>query len=168
LSAAAAATVLEWLSALEQTELAASLRSSVVAYPLVNAGHILGVALLVGASVPLDLRLLGLWRSAALAPLWRVLGVTAAVGLVVAVLFGALLFATRASEYAQSALFRAKMVLLALGIANALAVRRIARMQALTEGAGSVRPALAVRLGAGVSLIVWLAVLTLGRLVGYF
>lgn len=48
----------QWLAALEATELARALRDSVWIYPLVNAGHILGVALLVGSIVPLDLRLL--------------------------------------------------------------------------------------------------------------
>lgn len=63
----------EWAAALEATDLATTLRGSVWAYPLVNAAHILGVALLVGATVPLDLRLLGAWRSLPLGPLWRVL-----------------------------------------------------------------------------------------------
>jgi hypothetical protein len=62
-----------WMAELEATVLAAALRGSVWAYPLVNAGHILGVALLIGSIVPLDLRLLGLWQAVPLASLWRVL-----------------------------------------------------------------------------------------------
>ena len=54
----------DWLGGLEATALARALRDSVWTYPMINAGHILGVALLVGAIVPLDLRLLGVWRSA--------------------------------------------------------------------------------------------------------
>ena len=88
----------QWMITLEGTTLAAALRSSVWAYPLVNAGHILGVALLVGGAVPLSLRLLGAWQSVPL-----------------------------------------------------LLLRRV--------------PA---RVAAGVSLGVWLAVLILGRLIGYF
>ena len=56
----------DWAAALEATALATGLRNSVWSYPLVNAAHILGVALLVGSIVPLDLRLLGAWRSAPL------------------------------------------------------------------------------------------------------
>ena len=52
----------DWLVALEATALAGALRGSVWAYPLVNAAHILGVALLVRGILPLDLRLLGAWR----------------------------------------------------------------------------------------------------------
>ena len=43
----------------ENLAVVSALRNSTLAYPLVNAGHILGVALLVGGIVPLDLRLLG-------------------------------------------------------------------------------------------------------------
>ena len=72
----------EWPAALEATPLATALRGSVWVYPLVNAAHILGVALLVGSIVPLDLRLLGVWRSVPLTPLWGVLTRTAGAGLI--------------------------------------------------------------------------------------
>lgn len=157
-----------WLAALEATAFARSLRDSVWTYPLVNAGHIAGVALLVGSIVPLDLRLLGAWPSVPLAPLWRVLTRSAAAGLVLAVSFGLLLFATRATEYAVSGLFLSKMAVVGAATANALWLRLLP--------AGAIEPMVAadapipppVRLGAAISLCGWLAALTLGRLVGYF
>src|SRR5262245_6160196 len=112
----------EWLAGLEATALARALRGSVYAYPLVNAGHILGVALLVGSIVPLDLRLLGAWRTAPLAPLWHVLTRTAATGLALAILFGSLLFIAKATEYAASGLFLSKMAVVGAGAVNALAL----------------------------------------------
>src|ERR671914_342859 len=115
----------EWPAALEATPLATVLRGSVWVYPLVNAAHILGVALLVGSIVPLDLRLLGAWRSVPLAPLWGVLTRIAGAGLVLAMIFGILLFIARATEYAASNLFISKMVIVALGTANALALRML-------------------------------------------
>src|SRR5690606_37982067 len=98
-----------WAAALESLALARMLSGSAWLYPLVNAGHILGLALLLGAIVPLDLRLLGLWRDTALEPLWTVLGRSAACGLALAAACGGLLFITRATEYAASAPFVAKM-----------------------------------------------------------
>ena len=53
--------VAELAVVLEQGALAQALAGSVWWYPLINAGHILGIALLVGGIIPLDLRLLGLW-----------------------------------------------------------------------------------------------------------
>ena len=79
-----------WMAALEGSAAAGLLRGSVWAYPLINAGHILGVALLVGAIVPLDLRLFGMWRSVPPEPLWRVLRPAAGFGLGLAMVCGSL------------------------------------------------------------------------------
>jgi hypothetical protein len=155
----------EWLAALEAGALAQGLRYSTWAYPLVNAGHLLGVALLVGGIVPLDLRLLGLWRGVPLAPLWRVLTRTAAAGLALAAACGALLFLARATQYAQAPLFLAKMALVAAGAGNALLLHRLARPGGwLVDDAPVPR---SVRVAGGVSLAAWLGALVLGRLVGY-
>jgi hypothetical protein len=152
----------QWAAALEATDLAVALRNSVWTYPLVNAAHLLGVALLVGSIVPLDLRLLGAWRSVPLAPLEGILTRIAGAGLVLAMIFGTLLFITRASEYAASNVFISKMVVVAVGTANALALRMM--WPASTAGKTPAR----LQLAAGISLATWLAALTLGRLVGYF
>jgi hypothetical protein len=157
-----------WLAELEATALARALRDSVWTYPLVNAGHILGVALLVGSIVPLDLRLLGVWRSVPLAPLWRVLTRTAAAGLVLAIGCGALLFVTRATEYAASGLFVCKMAIVAAGTANALVLRMAAPDELLRAWPALEMAPRRVQLAGGVSLAAWLTALTLGRLVGYF
>jgi hypothetical protein len=157
-----------WLAELEATALARELRDSVWAYPLVNAGHIAGVALLVGSILPLDLRLLGAWKSMPLQPLWHVLTRSAAAGLGLAAIFGALLFITRATEYAASPLFLSKMAVVGVAAANALALRLVSHPAfADLRPRGNPVPA-GVRLAALVSLAGWLAALTLGRLVGYF
>lgn len=158
----------QWLVALEGTSVARSLRDSVWVYPLVNAGHILGISLLIGSIIPLDLRLLGAWRSQALAPLWQVLTRTAAVGLAIAIVFGVLLFATRASEYAASSFFLAKIGIVCAAIVNAAALRVVAPPVTSWVQPVGVLPSRRIRLAAGFSLIAWLAALTLGRLVGYF
>ena len=158
----------EWLAALEATPLAQALRASVWVYPLVNAAHLLGVALLLGAIIPLDLRLLGLWRRQPLDPLWQVLTRTAATGLCLAVIFGTLLFSAKATEYAVSGFFVAKMVVVALAVANALALRLVGGGGRNLVMAAAASPPAHVRLAAGLSIAAWLTALTLGRLVGYF
>jgi hypothetical protein len=158
----------EWPAALEATPLATALRGSVWVYPLVNAAHILGVALLVGSIVPLDLRLLGVWRSVPLTPLWGVLTRTAGAGLILAMIFGALLFITRASEYTASNLFISKMAVVALGTANALALRVLPQTQVSEITSTKGKPPALLRLAGGISLVTWLTALTLGRLIGYF
>lgn len=157
----------EWLAALEATAIARELRNSVWVYPLVNAGHILGVALLVGAIVPLDLRLLGAWRTVPLSPLWQVLARTAAVGLALAVAFGALLFSARATEYAVSGLFVGKMAIVGAATANALALRFAHGGDFLQSVDRQEEAPARVQLAAAFSLLAWVTALTLGRLVGY-
>ncbi|MDX1634262.1 MAG: DUF6644 family protein [Marinobacter sp.] len=157
----------DWLLALEGTAVASALRGSTLAYPLVNAGHILGIALLVGGILPLDLRLLGLWRSLPLQPLLRVLGTTAAVGLALALVCGLLLFIGRATEYVQSSLFVAKMAVVLVGLTNAVFLRRALASDPAAGAAGSVLP-WHLRVGGLVSLLAWVSALVLGRLVGYF
>ena len=160
--------IADWLAALEATALARALSDSVCIYPLNNAGHILGIALLVGSVIPLDLRLLGAWRSVPLAPLWRVLTVTSVAGFVLAAICGFLLFITRATDYAASGLFVAKMAVIVAAIVNALAMLWI--VPAEISGIGPQLGPLPrrVRVAAGVSLAAWLSALILGRLVAYF
>ena len=157
-----------WTAALEATPLAQALRNSVWAYPLVNAGHLLGAALLVGAVVPLDLRLLGLWPTIPLAPLWRILTRFAAIGLGLAAVCGALLFICRATAYAGSGLFLSKMVVVAVGAVNALALQTGFAGGRGPAGWETARPPIWTRAAAGLSLTAWLTALVLGRLVGYF
>ena len=134
------------------------------AYPLVNAAHILGVALLVGAITPLDLRLIGFWPSVPLNTLWYILSRTAAVGLAIAIIAGVLLFMTRATDYAVSELFLLKMLVILVGFAN-VALQRHWMPEA---GPGSDPTAASMRLAGVLSLVVWVTALVLGRLVGYF
>jgi hypothetical protein len=158
----------EWLAAVEATALARGLRDSVWVYPLVNTGHILGVALLVGSIIPLDLRLVCAWRGIPLAPLWRVLTRTAAAGLAMAVVFGSLLFITRATEYAGSGFFVAKMAIVFAATANALALRIALPEEVSETHSAAGKPSRRLRIAGAISLAAWITALTLGRLVGYF
>jgi hypothetical protein len=158
----------EWLTAIEASKLSTALRHSAWAYPLVNAGHILGVALLVGGILPLDLRLIGLWRRMPLFPLWRVLTRTAGLGLILAVGFGTLLFITRATAYVQSSIFLVKMGAVAAGAGNAIALHWILSAGRWRGGPKSDLAPPGIRIMGGLSMAVWLTAMILGRLVGYF
>ncbi len=61
---------LEWLAA---TPLSSGLRRSALVYMAVNGAHILSIGLLIGAILPLDLRLMGLFGSVPLAVIRPVL-----------------------------------------------------------------------------------------------
>jgi hypothetical protein len=161
--------LMEFLAGLEGSALAAGLRSSKWIYPLVNAGHIVGIALLFGGIAGFDLRLMGAWHRVPLDALARVLLPVAGAGLMIAAVCGTLLFIVKATEYAASPLFQAKMIMLVIGLTNVLAYHIISRRRGWTSaGAVLIQPVPLQRLFGAVSFSVWLTVLVLGRLVGYF
>ena len=149
------------LAALEASAVAQHLLSARWEYAAANTAHVLGIALLVGAILPLDLRLLGVWRSVPHQDLARVLVPVAASGLALAATAGILLFATRAGEYADLGLFQVKLALVAAGTLAALTLH--VRAGWWLVGAGDRRLA-----GhAAVSLACWLGALVCGRLVAF-
>ena len=135
------------------------LQQSATAYLFVNAAHILGIAVLLGAILPLDLRLLGFFRKFPLGMLVPFLVRCAAVGLGFALLTGAWLFSVKPEEYLANAAFQWKLGLLALALAN------VGFQHWGTHGSVHLSPA--VRLRAGFSLCLWVCVLVAGRWIGF-
>lgn len=149
------------LAALEGTAFAATLRVSRWGYAAVNAAHIFGIALLVGAIVPLNLRMFGLWPKVARPLLARVLVPVAATGLALAVVAGFLLFSVRAREYADIGFLQMKLALVVVGTLSALALHRAHGL--LLENASDAR-----LIGhATISMMCWPGALICGRLIAF-
>ena len=150
-----------WLASLEAAPAIEALRLSVWAYPAVNTLHVVGIALLFGAIVPLDLRLLG-WRrgDVATAALAAVLLPVSIAGFLLAAASGLLLFATDARNYAVSPLFQAKLVVIAAAMLNAGLLRRVDWRSASPTSRRLALAGLA-------SLLLWLGAITLGRWIAY-
>ena len=148
-------------AALEGTALAQTLRSSRWLYAGVNAAHIFGVALLVGSVVPLNLRLLGLWRGVSREAAVRVLAPVAAAGLVLALLTGPLLFSVRARDYSAVGFLQLKLAFIAVGVLSTLALCRAHGFL--------LRDAPRARLAghAILSLVCWPGALVCGRLIAF-
>ncbi len=143
-------------AALEATALAQFLKRSVWIYPLVNTAHILGLALLIGAVIPMDLRILGWTRHGGLEETVALLRPFAIAGLVLAMASGALLFLTQAGDYAANGWFRGKMALVGAAVLNALIHLRLTGMAVHRQ-----------RVAALASLTLWPAVLLCGRMIAY-
>jgi hypothetical protein len=158
--------LVEWLTALQELAPVAALRSARWTYAAVNAGHITGIALLFGAIVPLDLRLMGCFRQVSIRALARVLVPVAACGLLLAVAAGSLLFSIRAVQYAGTTLFQVKMALVVCGIANALLLRKAAAWEAARDDTSAVPPP-RLRAAGALSIALWLSVIFCGRFVAF-
>ncbi|MGZ2502600.1 DUF2214 domain-containing protein [Rhizobium leguminosarum] len=153
--------ILEWLSA---TTPAVALRRSGTLYMFVNAAHILAIGLLIGAILPLDLKLAGFFRKLPVEIVGPFLSRTAGVGLAAAILTGFCLFSVRAVEYAANPAFLAKLGLIALGLLN-LSIVRLGRGWKTAVSSGIVRPGL--RFSAVLSAAIWIAAVIAGRWIGF-
>lgn len=149
------------LAAIAASDVATALRMSRWTYAAVNTGHVLGIALLVGAILPLDLRLMGLWGRVAHTTLARVLVPVAATGLALALVAGALLFSVRAPEYAALTVFRVKLVLVMLGGGSAIGLHLVHGFTLEAAPAGRL-----ARAGA-LSMACWLGALIAGRMIAF-
>ncbi|MEH2696133.1 MULTISPECIES: DUF6644 family protein [Rhizobium] len=153
--------ILEWLSA---TTPAVALRRSGTLYMFVNAAHILAIGLLVGAILPLDLRLAGFFRKVPVEIVAPFLSRSAGVGLAAAIVTGFCLFSVRAVEYAGNPAFLAKLCLIVLGLLN-LSIVHLGRGWNTAVSSGIVRPGL--RVFAALSAAIWIAAVIAGRWIGF-
>ncbi len=149
------------LADLALSDLATAFRRSRWLYAAANTAHITGIALLVGAILPLDLRFLGLWKSIPRGALVRVLVPTAAGGLALTATAGLLLFAVRAPEYAAHPVFQVKLALITIGATSAVATHLVHGLWLPKAG-----DALLAKVGA-LSMTCWLGALVAGRLIAF-
>jgi hypothetical protein len=149
------------LAALQESDFAYTLRFTRWLYAVVNTTHVFGVALLVGAILPLDLRLLGFWPSIPHQTLVRVLSPIAAAGLAIAVCAGILLVSTNAQEYAHVRFLQVKLVLVTIGALAAITLHRSHGF--LLHDASNTR--LAVH--GAISMTCWLGALICGRSIAF-
>jgi hypothetical protein len=149
-------------AALEGSPLGAAMRGAKGWYPAANVAHVFGLVLLVGGIGVLDLRIAGLGRQIPLLALSRLVTPIAVVGLLVLLASGFLLLSADAGPLVRSTTFRIKMLLLAVGVVNALVFRRL--FGDFDEGR---EPPIAARFLAVASICLWLTVGALGRLIAY-
>jgi len=153
-----------WAAALEASALGAWMRGSPWAYPAANLVHLLGLVLLLGSMILLDLRLLGAGRRVPLPDASALLTPLAVAGLVLLLGSGALLFTADAGPLSAQPLLQLKLLWIALGLANAVLFRgwwsgRIAGWDD--------NPPMLGRVQAAASLLIWLGVAAMGRLIAY-
>jgi hypothetical protein len=153
------------LTALAQSPPAQAVTSWQFAYPLVNAGHILGLATLFGSIFALDLRLLGLFPTVPAQPLARTLPFVSLGGLALAIPTGVLLFSVDPVFYLDNPAFRTKLMLVLLGVIHAASLRFSPDWQVMLSGSGFAHPRL--RVSAILSLVIWTSAIFAGRLIAY-
>ncbi len=143
------------------------MRGSLKAMPLIEATHVLAIATVFGTIFIVDLRLLGLaGTNRPYSVVAReMLGKTWA-AFVLAVITGALLIAPNAITYFGNTAFRLKMLALVVVGIN-MAVFQVLTARSMPAWDNSPKPPSAARTAAIISLLVWTAVIFLGRWIGF-
>jgi hypothetical protein len=137
---------------------------SIFGYSGILFVHTFGLAVVVGVSIAVDLRLLGAGSRmsvTAIRPLFRYLWL----GFCLNALSGAMLFAADAPRKAANPMFELKLALVAIAVALMAVIER--RLLQTESGASSGDVQRGFRILAAASLLMWAAAIAAGRLVAY-
>ncbi len=158
------------LGALEASGLGQAMRQWLWLYPSVEVVHLVGIALLFGSIVVLDLRLLGLSRHIPVRMLARHVLPWTAASFVLIIPSGLLMFMAHASEFVESEVFILKLLLIMAAGLNAALFHAITFRTADvwdTEEMRKLPPPPSARLAGALSLVLWISVIACGRLLAY-
>jgi hypothetical protein len=154
----------EWLA---HPAVATFISESIWLYPIAESSHVLAIALFLGLTVMLDLRLLGLTlRRVPVSEIVSRVLPWAVPGGIVAVVSGMLALLADPGRFVTNVFFQIKAVALVLAVLNLL-VFHFAVYSRVREWDLLPKPPLAARLSAVFSLTLWSIVVVTGRLVAY-
>ncbi|MFO1184103.1 MAG: hypothetical protein U1E56_04885 [Bauldia sp.] len=148
---------------LAQTDFAAAIRESEVAFPALESLHLIGVALFFGSILMLDLRLLGVAAALPVQPMSRLFLPLTWTGFALQVGSGVPLFIAYADQYSRTISFPLKIALIGLGGINMLVFQRAERRRRANRLGRGIHTPVAATLSIGV----WLAAIVAGRWAGY-
>lgn len=150
---------------IENTDLAEMVRISAYGYPVMITLHSLGLAIMVGMSVVLSLRVLGLFSSIPYTSLQKLLKI-AWVGFIINFLSGSSLFSANATGFIVDWVFDVKMAMVILG-AILVGVTQNMLGSALATGNAEAAAGAGLKIVAGLTIVVWAVGMTFGRMVPY-
>ena len=156
-----------FLQSVEATGLATRIRDSLFLFPLLEAMHVVGLALVLGTIAVVDLRMLGV--ASTHRPFQRVISEVEKwtwAAFALSAVTGALMFTTNARVYYHNFYFRTKMLLLVLSGLNMFVFkwtdgRKIREWENAPSAPGVGRAA------AVASLVLWISIIFMGRLIGF-
>jgi hypothetical protein len=151
---------------IENTSLAEYIRVSAYGYPAMITLHSLGLAIMVGLSVVLSLRVLGLFDGIPYSSLYRLLKV-AWIGFIVNFISGSCLFAANATALMVNGVFLTKMAMVIIGaifVAIMQAKIKTALAAPDTEAAAG---SMSIKVIAFLAIAAWTIGMVTGRLIAY-
>ncbi|HEY0746023.1 MAG TPA: DUF6644 family protein [Steroidobacteraceae bacterium] len=156
------AHIFAWIQSTWLSEFA---RKSDWLFTTMETVHFMGLSLLLGSMAILDLRILGILKRIPVAKLLSLIPI-AMVGFGVQLLSGITMFSATPAKYWGNLAFRIKLLLIGLAGLNALWFWIFEHRRMQTAAAReAINPA--AKAVAALSLILWLLVLTFGRIITY-
>jgi hypothetical protein len=155
--------VFEWL---EASALAIWVGESLWGYPIMLGMHAIGLAIVVGIFVMLDLRMLGVIRGVsfnAFLSLYRL----AWIGLIFNALSGSALFTSQATTFVESAPFLIKISSVIAGVVVGVLIQRRLRLRVAEWDVADTNIESSATALATISLACWLTAIFAGRLIAY-
>ena len=156
-----------FLKSLETSGLATRIRDALWLFPLIESTHVIGLSLVFGTILIIDLRLLGIasthrsfkqMASDILKWTWAAFALTA--------LTGSLMFLTNARVYYHNFYFRIKMLLLVLSGVNML-IFELTAGRTIHRWDKEPSAPRAGKAAAALSLAMWISIIIAGRLIGF-
>lgn len=135
------------------------------AFPACETLHFIGLSLLFGSLLLVDLRAMGFFRALPLIALHRLVPLAIA-GFAVNLVTGVLFVAYDPPTYFENSAFLWKMVLVGLAGVNALAFE-FAVFRPLVAGNAAIERGMLIKVLAALSLLLWSGVLIAGRLIPF-
>lgn len=153
--------ILFWM---ETSSLGQLMRESAWLFPTAEILHFMGLSLLMGSLLVVDFRLLGLMRHVSVEAVYRFLPLTVA-GFGINLTTGIMFCFSDPFRYYPNPAFRLKMLLVLLAGLNALYFAWMAHRKAVQTGMEATGGE--VKIVAALSLVFWIGVIVLGRLIPY-
>ena len=155
--------VFEWL---ENTALAIWVGESLWGYPIMLGTHAIGLAIVVGIFVMLDLRMLRVIRGVsftAFLSLFRL----AWIGLIINTLSGSSLFTSQATTFVESLPFLIKISAVIAGAISGVFIQRRLKLRAADWDISDTNIESSATALAAFSLVCWIGAIFAGRLIAY-
>lgn len=152
----------EFFEQLSTTAGSLTIRESLLLYPIIETTHVLSMGLFLGMIITLDLRLIGLtFRSVPVREIAKQFLPWALLGFTLMIISGVLLVYSDPIKAYDNIFFKVKIALIGLAGLNA------AVFHIYEQVSNWSRESIKYRLAGGISLVLWVLILTCGRLMAY-
>ena len=159
--------LLQFCKVLEKSAVGTQIRESTLLFPVIEGLHVLALAFSIGLILICDLRLIGVvLRKRPASEVWSQFFPWMMAGFAVMFVTGAFLFWSHALAAYNSFAFRAKLLLLALSAVNAV-VYHTTIYRKMDRWDTALVPPMGARFAGWVSLILWVGIVAMGRIMAY-